>query len=207
MRKTLITLYVSALSCLFLLSACSESKLVDIHVDKSFKGKHVSNILVIGVTYKEREDVRRHFEDSFAKQLKAVGIEAVSGGDAISIPSDLMLKKEHVVDAIHKYHNDAVLISQISQFSDKESRSRDHLGTTDYYGFYSLSFNLVRSPHYSSSKTTYGIKTRLYDVKTEKLIWSGITRTVDPTSGNQVMNDVINSVIKDLQRNDIIPKI
>ena len=59
---------------------------------------------------------------------------------------------------------------------------------------------------YSRSSDTVYLATNLYDVKTEKLIWSGKSKTFKPDSNRQMFDDVINAVIKDLQKNNIIPK-
>ncbi|MGB2929335.1 MAG: hypothetical protein WBB70_10515 [Desulfobacterales bacterium] len=74
--------------CSFFLStlcqpfACAGAKLTHTWVDEDHRGKPVSNILVIGITYKENEKVRRSFEDRFVSQLKAAGIKSISSGDA-----------------------------------------------------------------------------------------------------------------------------
>jgi len=43
----------------------------------------------------------------------------------------------------------------------------------------------------------------LYDVKTEKLFCSGKSETLSPDSVNQLIDDVINVVIKDLPKNNL----
>ena len=67
--------------------ACSGTKLTHTWVDETYQQKPVSDIMVIGITYKEKN--RHLFEDKFVAQLKAAGVEAVSSADVIPIPSDL----------------------------------------------------------------------------------------------------------------------
>ena len=50
------------------------------------------------------------------------------------------------------------------------------------------------------------VATNLYDVKTEKRIWSGESETLKAGSADQVIVDVIKLVIKDLQINGLLPK-
>ena len=69
--------------------------------------------MLIGVTYKEKEEVRRSFEDNFVAQLMETGIEAISSEDAISIPGDLMLGKDAILKAVNKFKNDAVIITHM----------------------------------------------------------------------------------------------
>jgi len=44
----------------------------------------------------------------------------------------------------------------------------------------------------------------LYDVKTEKLIWSGQSKTFSKDSKDQMINDVIRVLVNDLQNNKLI---
>jgi len=48
------------------------------------------------------------------------------------------------------------------------------------------------------------LETNLYDVKTEKLIWSGQSETFSRDSKDQIIKDVIKAVINDLQKNKLI---
>jgi len=50
------------------------------------------------------------------------------------------------------------------------------------------------------------LATNLYDVKTEKLIWSGKSETLNADSTKQMIDDVIEVVIKDLQKNNLLPQ-
>ena len=166
--------------------ACAGTKLTDIQVDESRRGKPVSNILVIGVTYKENEQVRRSFEDRFVAQLKAAGVMAVSSGDAISIPSDLMLKKEQILKAANEFNNDAVIITHVAAKEVNESYTRSH---ESYYTYYGEVYSSAHRHDYSSTKTYHRLVTNLYDVKTEKLIWSGKSETLNPDSTDQMIDE------------------
>jgi len=182
--------------------ACAGTKLTDIQVDESRRGKPVSNILVIGVTYKENEQVRRSFEDRFVAQLKAAGVMAISSGDAISIPSDLMLKKEQILKAANEFNNDAVIITHVAAKEVNESYTRSH---ESYYTYYGEVYSSAHRHDYSSTKTYHRLVTNLYDVKTEKLIWSGKSETINPDSTTQIIDDVIKVVIENLQKNNLLP--
>ena len=70
-----------------------------------------------------------------------------------------------------------------------------------FHGFYRSRYS---DPGYSSTTTTVRLETNLYDVKTEKLIWSGKSDTWSKNSKDKIINDVIKAVIKNLQNNKII---
>lgn len=184
--------------------ACAGTKLTHTWVDEAYRGKPVSDILVIGVTHKK--DNRQSFEDKFVAQLKVSGVEAVSSSDVISIPSDLELKKEDIVKAVDKYKNDAVIITHLIGVKEKESYTPPERNQGDYYGYYGWAFSSAHEPGYYRTHTLVRLATHLYDVKTEKLIWSGESESSDQNPTNQIMDELIEVLIKDLKKNKLLPK-
>ena len=202
MRQTTIKWFIYAICSCVLIIACASTKLTHTWVDETHRGKLLSNILVIGVTYKEKEEVRLWFEDEFATQLRATGIEAISIGDAISIPDDLELEKDEILKAVNKFNNDAVIITHLAGKGEKVSYTRPMRLSGGQYGDHGRAHGYVPNTGYSKTDTTVRLVTNLYDVKTEKLIWSGHSEAFDPDSTNQYIDDVI----KDLQKNNLLPQ-
>ena len=205
--KSTIVWFVCAVCSGVLIAGCAGgTKLTPTSMDETYRGKPVSNILVIGVTFKEKEEVRRSFEDRFVAQLKAAGVEAIPSGDAISIPGDLMLKKDAILKAVNKFNNDAVIITHLIGKEEKEVYSRSHRGPSGYYSYYGWAYGHSHAPDHFSANTTVRLATNLYDVKTEKRIWSAESETLKAGSVDQVIDDVIKLVIDDLQINGLLPK-
>jgi hypothetical protein len=191
-------------SFIFLIISCAGTELTQKQVDEAYKGKPVSNILVIAIT--GNEDSRRSFERKFVAQLKSAGVEAISSEEAIPMPADLELKKEAIIKAVNQFKNDAVIITHLISKEEKEALSRSD-AVQSYYGFYHSRYmgSYAHDPGYSSTKKTVLLETNLYDVKTEKLIWSGQSKTISRDSKDQIINDVIKVVINELQKNKLIP--
>ena len=186
----------------FLIISCAGTELTHKQINEVYTGKPVSNILVIGIT--GNEDSRRSFEQKFVAQLKSAGVEAISSEDAIPMPPDLKLTKEMILNAVNQFKNDAVIITHLIDKEEKEAITRGGQGNRGYYGFYYSRFSYSRDPSYSSTSKTARLETNLYDVKTEKLIWSGQSKTWSKDSKYQIINDVIRVVIDDLQKNNLI---
>ena len=206
MKNTIVWLVCAMFSGVLIAGCAGGTKLTHTSMDESYGGKSVSNILVIGVTYKDKEQVRRSFEDRFVAQLKAAGVEAIPSGDAISIPGDLMLKKDTILKAVNKFNNDAVIITHLIGKEEKEVYSRSNRGPSGYYSYYGWAYGHSLSPDYFSANTTVRLATNLYDVKTEKRIWSGESETLKAGSADQVIDGVIKLVIDDLQIKGLLPK-
>ena len=182
----------------FLIISCAGTDVTQKQVDDAYKEKPVSDILVIAITGNEHN--RRSFEKKFVAYLKSVGVDAVASEESIPMPPDLDLKKETILNAVNQYENDAVIITQLI---GKEARDVYNRGGVTRMGYFSYS----RNPGYSSTSTTVRLETNLYDAKTGKLIWSGMSKTLSKDSTDHIMNDVIKAVITKLKQNKlIVPK-
>ena len=182
----------------FLIISCAGTDVTQKQVDEAYKEKPVSDILVIAITGNEHN--RRSFEKKFVAYLKSVGVDAVASEESIPMPPDLDLKKETILNAVNQYENDAVIITQLT---GKEARDVYNRGGVTRMGYFSYS----RNPGYSSTSTTVRLETNLYDAKTGKLIWSGMSKTLSKDSTDHIMNDVIKAVITKLKQNKlIVPK-
>jgi len=188
--------------CILLAVSCAGTNLTSTQVDPAFKGGPVSNILVIAVT--NQKDTRRLVEKKFVAQLKSAGIRAVASVDAIPMPRDLKLKKQAILDAVSQFGNDAVLITHMVGKENKETYTRSSHGGMGYYHDYGRIYSYEHDPGYSSSKTHVRLETNLYDVKTEKRIWTGESKSYDIDNRRQVIDEMIQVVIRDLQKNRII---
>ena len=200
--------YVGWMCCIaltvamFMACAGSGTELTEKRMDRTYAGKPVSDILVIVIA--DEEKTRRHFEQKFVARLKDVGVEAVASQEAIPMPSNLKVKKETILKAVELYGNDAVMITHLAGLEDKEIRTRIDPQDQGYYGYYGLVHSYVYDPAYSTTQTTVRLETNMYDVKTEKLIWSGQTRTWNKNSESEIINDVINVVVADLQKSKLL---
>ena len=190
---------VICLGCLlfsaFLMMSCAGTEVSQIRVDDTYKGQPVSNILVIAITGNEHN--RRSYEKKFVARLKSVGVDAVASETALSMPPDLQLKKEAILDAVDQYKNDAVVITQLISKEKEDVFTR---GGGRRIGF----FSYTRDPGYSTTNTTVRLETNLYDAKTGKLIWSGQSKTMSSDSTDQIINEVIRAVISNWQKNKLI---
>jgi hypothetical protein len=186
-------------SLAFLIISCAGTELTQKPVDDAYKGKPVSDILVIAITGNEHN--RQSFEKKFVAQLKSVGVDAISSEEAIPMPANLELKKETILNAVHQYENDAVIITHLLGKEEKDIYTRGGSAHRGFYGFYHSRHS---DPGYSSTSTTVRLETNLYDVKTEKLIWSGQSNTLSRDSKDQIINDVIKAVINNLQKNKLL---
>ena len=199
MKENSVKWLCCLLFCAFLIISCAGTELTQKPVDDAYTGKPVSNILIIAITGNEHN--RRTYEKKFVAQLKSMGVDAVSSEEYIQMPADLEMKKEMILNAVDQYKNDAVIITHLVGKEDKDVYNRGSSGHRGLFGFYHSRYS---SPGYSSTSTTVQLETNLYDVKTEKLIWSGKSKTLSKERTDKIIDEVIKAVISNLQKNKLI---
>jgi ABC-type branched-subunit amino acid transport system substrate-binding protein len=157
-------------------------------VDKNYLGKPLSDILVIGVT--DQEEIRRAVENRFVAELKTRGVAAIITTDTFTVPKNRKLEKEVVVKAANASQSDGVLIVHLIAVKNEK-----------YYK------ELGQRRRRNRTKELLVLRTDLYDVKTEKRIWSGQSETWNPDSNEQVLDELAKVVIDALYDKELLPKL
>jgi len=144
------------------------------------------------------------FEGRFVAELRAKGNKATQSHKIVTF--EQLPDKELVKSKIKSTDADTVLIARLVDSKTIEAYQPGHIhgvpiahtywGT--YYGIVSFDYGYT-----GDTKVAY-IETNLYDVKTEKLIWSARSKT-ERTQGEQhLINTFIDVIVKKLSSDKII---
>jgi len=75
---------------------------------------------------------------------------------------------------------------------------------TGFWNYYSYAWPLVSDIGYVHSERAFAMETQVYSLKDDKVVWGGITKTVDPKDARQLVEDVARAVAKDLKKRKLI---
>jgi len=202
-----ISLYLLTVTSI-LLNACSTTHFVENWNDPDYKGPALSKILVIGVI--NREDNRRKFEDEFSELLST---ETRTGISSYSLIPDLKKSgnKAKILDAVQKTAADGLLIVTTHGVSQQD---RVTAGNIDYipnmargygmYSYYNRSHSFVYTQGNTVTDSVLRIDTKLYNISTEKMIWSAKTESFNPTSSEKIIADLENLIVRDMKASGVI---
>ena len=187
----------SSILFLFILvtSSCGPSTdLIGEWSEEEYKTRFIEKILILGIFDKDKPLLRRKFEDGIAKAFNESGVEAVPSMDIMSY------KEEIDSVAIEKHFIgkgfDAVLVSRLVGLDQERVVKAGYAYTVpfgNYYGFYGYYYAAVQyanTSSYLSKNLTVVLETNLYNTDEKKLIWSGISETVDPQKASEVINSL-----------------
>ena len=195
-------IYSISLFALFglLLSSCGTSTKLTAHwAEKSYEKGQIKAILILGIT--KRPAVRGIFEDDMVEKLAYYGVEGTASSEIFPIDEKL----DTTTFRLHFQNEgfDAVLTAQLVA-EDKESHyepGSSYYGggygyNRGFYGYYGSAYDNMYSPGYTVTTTTLKIETNLYDTKTEKLIWTGISETFNPAGESDAIRSLNREITK-----------
>jgi len=185
--------------CLLFLNTCATTQFNSVWKDKAYQGGPLKEVLIIGVAKKPA--VRTYFEETFAQRLKIRGVDAIPSN--IVLPGSEMLKKETIIRKVNELKIDSVLVTKLVDVKDVGTyeTSPASVSGTGYYGYYSRSYQTV------SLGRNIVLITRIFDAKSEKLIWSALSETVLEGNPESVLDSFIPAIIQQMEEAKLIPGI
>lgn len=161
--------------------------------------------MIISVT--ENIHNRHLYEDSFVKQLQSDGIKAVASHTLIK-NLDTVNGRDEIRAIVKQQQVDSVLVTTLESVEAEEkfvatppSYKPLHGGEESFYNYLG---NTMAPGGYAVTETTVKLKTSLFSVKSEKMIWQGHTHSFNPRSAKNVVDENIQLTIEYLKQSDLL---
>ena len=206
---------VTILICMLLVSiGCAAMQVKQVWIDETYQGGQPKNVLVIAVM--RQPTTRRMMESEFVKHFKKQGIGAVESFRALTtdtLESDAT--RDGIVAAVKERGIDAVLTVRSAGSRIEERNIPGMTITTGVgmpYGSYGAwggyttvmaSFPEPSAPTtqgYSAEQKFLSLETQLYDVRTEKLIWSALSEMRISGPPQEEIKDFVSLMSRELFR-------
>ena len=205
----IISLKYSLLVTLALVAAatsCSSIKTVNLWKDDSYN-QRLKKILVISVA--ELDFMQKHFEDVLSERLASRGVEAVPANKVFSQPGE-ELDKAAIATKVRELGIDSVLVARV--ISKEETAQLLQEGGyvvpvsyyAGWYNFYSGASLLAPAAGSAYDTEFFTIVANIYDVGSEKLIWSSISEVKVEASRQGAINPFIDALMKQLEKSKLL---
>jgi hypothetical protein len=210
--KTYLTSIARIVPLLLLITACSTTQTTLYKVwasqDSSLKKVNINQVLIVGIT--ERPENRQTLEKSYSAEMSRIGVKSAPSLEIMD--ADTVINKANVKSAIENTNFDAILLTQLVRYNE-----------TDYYhgpdpektwsekefvqrigGDPSTVYEATSDPNMITTNKVVVLKISLYDMKTEKLIWSAHSQSIEPESADAVIQSITTEVITRLKLDNVI---
>ena len=149
------------------------------------------------------ETSRRVIEDQLSKRI---------GGGAVSsytIVSTDMLKTGSEDALRQKVTEGKFTHILLMRLADVEKETSYVPGTTtSFYGgygrYYGYGAGMYSTPGYYTTDKNYFVETTVYTVSPDKLVWTGTTKTVNPSKLDKAVNDIADVVSEKMKKDGFL---
>jgi hypothetical protein len=186
-----------------LLSSCVGTSLKQTWKSPDYHNGPVSKTAALAVD--ERGYVRSAFESRFVLELRKHGINSFTTFETLSL-AEINDDKAAAAERLRSIGAETLLILRLVDSST--SYGEAYVGTSAYntwYDYYAMAYGIGHS--YGNQKQNTLLETTMFDLKTNKRIWSGLTETVTAYDTDRVaeMDKVVAKVVAAMKKDGIVP--
>jgi hypothetical protein len=211
-------IYLPLLAVLLLHSCASSTKIVASWGQSDTEPKKYNKVAVVAISHDTQ--TRASVETVVAEKMNAAGIKAVPtfntfpfAGVIGELGLDHATVQHKIKERINENGMDAVLtITLLDKTKEEHYVEGSSISLAapvygyPYYGYYSYAYSTVYSSGYYTTSTTYFIESMLYDVASEKLIWTAQTTTMDPSSIEKEAANYATLIVHDMLAKKVVAK-
>lgn len=206
MRKINLSLILLSFLLTSFLFSCSSIKtdIIGEWQDDTYQKGKIEKVLVLGIVNKDKPLLRRKFEDGMAQAFQAGGISATPSMD--HMPYDQAIDSTTFEKYFEELKVDAVVVSRLVAVDAARDYKAGYLYTIPYnsyygfYGYYYAGVTMANSAGYLSQNVVVVLETNIYETTNKKLIWSGVSETVEPDKASDVINSFSDELVGRLKR-------
>jgi hypothetical protein len=190
-----------------ILSSCSANRLLSSWSDSYFEESSIAPVLIVGIARDETK--RRIYEDTFVDSLTLAKTKSVASYTASK--QSIEPNEKALREVVKKTGAKTVLITHMVSENEKDFYQPATIvhGTNSYstpglYRYYPFIYNSVFTSGSYNSTTKVVLETNLYDVETEKLIWTARSESIDPVMTRKYYQQLINLFLNDLASKNLL---
>ncbi len=193
-KRYVLPIIITIFSSIFFTSCGPTTEIIGEWSEDEYKTGSIDKLLILGIVDQKKPLLKRKFEDGLVDAFNGSGIDAVASMDYM--PYDEIIDSTTFEKYFSDLKLDAVLVSRLVGV-DKERKVKAGyayvIPYNSYYGFYGHYYAAVQyanSSSYLSKNVVVVLETNLYETKDKKLIWSGISETIDPDKASDVIKSL-----------------
>jgi hypothetical protein len=200
--KRIVGYLLFTFAAVTLFTGCLATEVTSTWKDPSYQGSP-KKVLVYAILNSQMQ--RRVLEDEFVAHFKYRGINAVPGYQVF--PGDELVKKEALKEKLIAEGFDTLLITRITGTRKEQVQVTAY--QPSYYGSYQGYYSAGYSSSYASSymvEDYYATtETSLFDVASEKMIWSGVGDTWIKDKEQKMIKDYVSLMMEALRKSKVVP--
>jgi len=182
---------------LLLAVSCQSTKITDVWVPKDAHPEHYVRVMIVGLL--PTPGLRAQYENDFVDKLSDAGVIAVASINLV--PDVAQIDRKTVEDWVSKFRLDGVLVTRLVHLKRETEYIPPTYSLAGWYGRWAV----PTSPGRMVEDTTVSLETDLFDAKNEKLVYSAVSKTYDPTARDEAIHSVLDALVGDMTKRGYLP--
>jgi CubicO group peptidase (beta-lactamase class C family) len=159
----------------------------------------------------KQELVRKVAEDKMVQIIKAGGnADAVASYTIFGINSEITDKDKAKASIADMGFDGAIVMSYAGSKDEFKYTEKDEYSTffpyNGFWDYYGYGWGAVYNATSNAGDIRVLIETKLFSLKEDKLLWSGISETKNPKNPAKVVGEIADETTKYLQKQGLLPK-
>ncbi|MEW6684545.1 MAG: hypothetical protein AB1451_16760 [Nitrospirota bacterium] len=184
------------------LIGCAATKVTSVWKDETY-AKKPHKVLTVAILKSTTN--RMVLEDEFTLRLKQKGLDASAGHTILS--KDEPANKDALAASLKENGFDTLfLVRLVDQRSQQTyvAGAAYPAGAT-WPGYYGAGYNMMYTPGYVVEDQFAIAEANVYDVDSEKLIWTAATETWIKASERKLIQEYADLMMKEMQKGGVVP--
>lgn len=163
---------------------------------------------VVGLFVNKNEALRRSAEDAMAREISAHGAQGVAAYTILD--TDEIKDRAKVRAKLESLGYAGIVVMRVAGKETQVNYS-PAVYTGPYYGsfwggYWGYGWGYANSPGYITTDSVVKIETLVYSMEQDKLVWAGVSRTVDPTKVDSFIKELANAVANAMEKDGLLSK-
>lgn len=196
---------------LLIVAGCSTSKITTSWKAENTSPQKYNKILVLGLIREADRTIQEKMENHFVGDLKELGYNAISSMQEYGPKAFDKMDEEATLSKLKNSGVNAVITIVLL---DKEKERKYIPGNMSYspysyyynhfWGYRNTLYNRIYEPGYYVTDTTYFWESNLYDMSTQKLVYSVQTQSFDPANSESMGHEYGLMIVKNMVKQNIL---
>jgi hypothetical protein len=199
---------------LLIIAGCTTSKITSSWKAEDVIAKKYNKVMVLGLIRETDRTMQENMENHLVSDLRELGYNAVSSMQEYGPRVFDKMDEEAAIGKLKNSGVDAVLTIVLL---DKEKERKYIPGNISYspYGYYynrfwgyrTVLYRRIYEPGYYITDTKYFWESNLYDMNTQRLVYSVQTQSFDPASSESLGHEYGQMIVNDMVKNNVLKKV
>lgn len=197
--------FVSYIFMLIILSSCSSTRMISTwrEPNKEISLNKLNKVLVVALF--QNETTRRKVEDQLVGYLNGKGVTSYDYLDR----SISETNEEAIRDKIKKDGFDGAITMRLLDVDKEKTYTRSNIALyPSYYnnfsGYYYRNWPFYFDSGYYLTTRIFTVETSVFSIKEDKIIWTGITKTTDPSGVVKMTEEIGQAVFNQMLKEGFV---